>query len=381
MLTINSRGKIGVFTFFVPLSLLFNSVGIFHSAFKSYTTLYMALIFLVLIVFSWLFNRTAYFSVAISNIVATPKALLTLLFVIYCLSISIYFYFTSDILLRGLPAPQEVYATRLEAISIDKYWMFVAITNIGLSLSVMYLILEEKLKWLLVTSTYILFFVISMQKSPIANLFLIQGFFYVLIHGLSVRFIVGATTLMLAFFYYMTIVTLGDADFGRIGLLLNALGERVFAAGYLVVKVYETVGSDVRFFGGATLPKLFGFIDINMTGRNVSLPAFIMGLTGQLGGANTSFFTEGFANFGYGGDFAFILFFYSYVACMLFLIRLLAPVLLPFFVLTTSIAMIHVVHSDIWGFFTSQIFIAIIFVLLAFIPRKSNGGNVQIMCN
>ncbi len=369
MLNLNSKGKIGVFAFFIPLSVLFNSVGIFHSALKTPTTIYMAIVFFLLLVFSWILNRTPAFSVSVSSISGTPKPILRLLLVVYCFSMMVYFYSTADILWRGLPSPNKVYETRLEAIAIDKYWMLVAITNIGLSLSVVYLLCGERLKWILVTALYVLFFATSMQKSPIANILIIQGFFYVSIYGVSKKFIVGAMSLIFGFGYYLTAVTLGDSDFSRVSLLLSALFERVIVAGYLVADIYEIFGSDVGFFGGATLPKLFGILDLNLTSNNIRLPAFMMELKGEVGGANTSFFTEGFANFGYGGDLAFVLFLYLYTACIIVAVRLLAPTLRPLFILITSVVMIELVHSDIWGFFSSQILITIIFALISLIAK------------
>lgn len=381
MFAINRRGAIGAFGFFISFSLLFNASGIFLSSLESLTTFYVAIVFFILISFCLLLNKSNVFSISISSILNTPKTILRLLFLFYCFSMIAYFFFLGEILLRGLPTPAEVYSTRLEAISINRYWMFVAITNVGLALSVIYLLSGQRLKWLLVSCLYVLFFITSMQKGPIFNMLIIQAFFWVSKHGVSKSFIVTAFSILFGFSYYLAAITLGDADLSRIGLLIYSLIERTFIAGYLIVDVYQTFGNDMDFLRGASFPELLGILDINLTGRNVSLPAVMMSLQHDNGGgANTSFFTEGYANFGYGFDIFFIMFLFFYTAITILSIKLLAPKLQPLYILVTSIAMIDLVHSAIWSFFSSQILIGIIFVLISLILKKRK-INVSISKN
>lgn len=369
MFAINRKGAIGAFAFFIPLSLLFNGSGIFLSSLESSTTFYLAIVFFILISFCFFLNKSKVFSISISSILNTPKPILRLLFLIYCFSMIAYFFSVGDILLRGIPSPAEVYSIRLEAIAINRYWMFVAITNIGIALSVVYLLSGQRWKWLLVTCLYVLFFITSMQKGPIFNIFIIQTFFWVSKYGVSKSFIVSAFSILLPFSYYLVAITLGDTDLSRIDLLIHSLLERTFVAGYLIVDVYQTFGNDIDFLQGATLPVVFGIFDINLTSRSVSLPALMMSLQGFDGGANTSFFTEGFANFGYGFDIVFIIFLFLYTAITIFTIRLLVPKLQPLYILVTSIVMIDLVHSDIWSFFSSQILTGIIFVLVTLVAK------------
>ena len=370
MFAINRKGAVGAFAFFIPLSLLFNASGIFLSSLESSTTFYLAIVFFILITFCLLLNRSKLFSISISSILNTPKPILRLLFLIYIFSMTAYFFSVGEIFSRGLPTPAEVYSTRLEAISISRYWMFVAITNIGLALSVIYLLSRQWLKWLLVSCFYVLFFIASMQKSPIFNILIIQAFFWVLNHGVSKRFIVIALSILFGFSYYLVAITLGDADLSRISLLIYALLNRTLVAGYLIVDVYQTFGNDIDFLRGATLPNLFGILDFNLTSRSVSLPALMMSFQGQDGGANTSFFAEGYANFGYGFDLVFIMFLFFYTAITILSIGLLAPKLKPLYILVTSIVMIELVHSDFWSFFSSQILTGIIFVLISFVAKE-----------
>ena len=119
---INRKGAIGVFAFFIPLSLLFNASGIFLSSLESTTTFYLAIVFFILISFCFLLNKSKVFSIPISSILNTPKPILRLLFLIYCFSMIAYFFSVGDILLRGLPTPPKY-------IQLD--WKLLQLADIG----------------------------------------------------------------------------------------------------------------------------------------------------------------------------------------------------------------------------------------------------------
>jgi len=178
------------------------------------------------------------------------------------------------------------------------------------------------------------------------------------------------------FFYYFTLLTMGESTFYRYDLVFNAIYSRVWVAGDLIVFIYDYFSESADYLYGSSLPKLFGVINLNTQGELVRLPALIMSLRGTgEGGANTTFFTEGFANFGFGFDIAFIVLLFVFIYILFYFARTLPYENKAFYKLIILVSLIDVVHSDVWGFFHYSIVLLIIQFGIEVVIKRTKQGK------
>lgn len=350
--------KIGVFSYFIAFSFLFNSIAIAISMFDGAVYFYLAFVFAVTLWLMATLNKNPNFHVDISDILRIPEKWININFAIYVAVILWYLINNLGSISFESFSPEVAYERRLAAISIDKFWIIESIVKMGFALSLVYLINKKYTKWLIVTALYVLFYVASVQKAPIATYFIVCFAVYVKFNKIDMKSLFALSGFLVFVLFYFTVVTLGDSDFNRIDILVSSLFDRVMVAGELVVFLYRNFSENDLFLYGATFPKLFGLLDINPTGRYVGLPQLIMLMnSGEIGGANTTFFTEGFANFGVGFDLIFVLFLLVLVGLILYFLRTLSKELASYFLLVNAVFLIDLVHSDLWGYFHSIVLI------------------------
>lgn len=350
--------KIGVFSYFIGFSILFNSIPIVNSMFDGLVYFYLAFVFLISLWVMATLNKNTNFHAEVFDILRIPKKWININLAIYLVVVSWYIVNNHGSFSFDSFSPGVAYERRLAAISVDKFWIIESIVKMGFALSLVYLVNRKYSEWMIVTILYVLFYVVSVQKAPIAAYFIVCFAVYIKFNKIDIKSLLVLAGFIFLVLFYFTVITLGDSDFDRIDILFSSLFERVMVAGELVVFLYKYFSESELFLYGATFPRLFGLIDINLTGRYIGLPQLIMLMSsGEIGGANTTFFTEGFANFGVGFDIVFVIFLLVFVGLILHFLRTLNKELASFFLLVNAVFLIDLVHSDLWGYFHSIVLI------------------------
>tara|TARA_B100000212_G_scaffold43244_1_gene27901 strand:+ start:6216 stop:7370 length:1155 start_codon:yes stop_codon:yes gene_type:complete len=223
---------------------------------------------------------------------------------------------------------------------------------------------------------YCLFFLTSVEKAPIATFIILIT--YVLLSSrqlgiFSITFISIVSILVLYFIFRTSYRDTNVFGIEILPSLLNAIWERVKLSGELVLYAYEFFLNKANL-AGASFPILLGLLDLNILSLNrIRIGDLIMyKYRGQYEGtANTSFIVDGYANFGLGGGYLFLILVILYLFCLLKYVILLiqSPYFRDIYKLFIMITIIDLISVDFWVPLESSIFA---FCLLFGIERFIN---------
>ena len=241
---------------------------------------------------------------------ASDKLLYISLF-IPLLSSFIYLYLVGfDIsILTGDFVMSDKHDLRLKAISVPYYSIFFKnMITILMPISIILLIRQRYIFYSISLVVIFLFFSASNEKYPFLLYFFIALWVIQSTGRLNFKYYMLFATLITVILAYMIKVTMNQSfGFDALGLTVSALFDRISVISELVIFSYHEFENG-NYLDGATLPELFGVIPLNVSSTDsINISHYLMMLkTGGAGGANASFITEGFINFGYGFDLLFV---------------------------------------------------------------------------
>lgn len=295
----------------------------------------------------------------------------SILLVLFTVTTIHFIYRNYDLITLENFLPENAYKLRLSAISISRYWVIEAVVRIGVVLSIVYLKQKKYYKTFLCILAYTAFYVISVQKAPILTLLIVLLIVYLQDNKLTKKSVAVCAFICVSLLLYYTYVTLGDTNFSRFPLLISALFNRIFAAGEIIVFTYEHFYNSNNYLEGASLPKILGALNLNPNTISISLPSYIMmHRLGGVGGANCTFYSEGFANYGIGGDLLFVLIFLVFIYVLLNISRSILGRNYYIYQWYISFLLIDLVHVDMWGVMNTMIIICIVLCSIHIFTHK-----------
>lgn len=214
----------------------------------------------------------------------------------------------------------DKYQSRLDAVNIPYYSLF--FKNMITVLMAVSIVLFARRSFILYGISVVaifLFYSASNEKYPLILFIFISIWFFYSVGKMSIRFYLTFGVMFVALLVYVTRVTLGQSiGVDSISETLLALLDRIDVISDLVLFSYHQF-SDGNYLNGATLPRFFGLIPLNLSAsETVNISHYLMqARTGELGGANASFITEGFINFGFGFDLIFVVIFLAWTFLLL----------------------------------------------------------------
>lgn len=241
---------------------------------------------------------------SIKNLGTLPVFSLVIFFIyMYIVDIDISMYAQSFSL-------ADKYENRLTAISVPLYsLLFKNVITIIMALSLLFILRGRYLIYVFSLLIIFSFYALSNEKYPLL-LYIAVSFWFCYRSGLlnfkSSLLFIAIVACLLAYIIKVTI----SQDFGLDSLVItvDALVQRMNIISDLILFSYHQFANGPYLYG-ATFPEFFGIIPLNLSSHDtLNISHYLMSIrTGELGGANASFITEGFINFGYGFDFLFVL--------------------------------------------------------------------------
>lgn len=371
--------KYGIFTPFIYIYILFNGIVIVLNI-TSVLHYYIFLVVFILLSVFFILNRIDLFrvdflffnNIKLFNKIFLISVLVIMLFVFLNKnSIFDIFQFTSLLI--------DKYFLRVNGVDIPMYTIFFqSFATILLALSFVYIALKSWIRYIVSTVLYALFYIYSMQTAPIVTMLLIHVLIYIKLFKVSyIKIILIFYIVSVIVFFYVYFTVYGGTDEfkpDKFFIILNSIYKRVTLAGELILETYNYFDKN-NLLNGASFPIFFGVIDLNIfEADRIRLPSLMMAVCyGQnYGGANTSFITDGFANFGYGFDILMIFIVAGYLYIMVHLSTIfLDKIFQQIYKLLIMIMIIDLVHVQFWSFLESLVFFLIILKILNMVERIS----------
>jgi hypothetical protein len=359
--------SLSFFYFFTFLFLIFNVFSISPHVFESLINFYVFLVIILLLLGVRILGEYKLYRIDLEGFL---NASIVNIFLILFLLVNLSFIAINDNhiieIFNYKSLLLDKYNLRLSGINIQSYNLFESINYFGAALSLIFLIQKKWIKYLITTFLYSLFYIYTLQKGPIATLLLLQILIYWKVNKINYQFIlltIVGIFLVMGYFYYILYSEWNWVSFFQ---LIEGMLIRIGKAGDIILFTYSHFEANT-LLNGSSFPLIFGLLELNIfESDRVRLPSIIMYemYGSNLGGANSSFITDGFANFGYGFDIIFIIIFFAYVGVLSFLSKIFNKTIRSFYLLTLSINATNLVHAQFWSFLEIGVFYFAIFLII-----------------
>jgi hypothetical protein len=365
--------KYGIFTPFIILYILFNGIVILLNI-SSVLDYYIFLVVFILLSLFGFSNRFDFYKINFFYI--DEKKVINKIFLFTSFIIIIFALINKNSIFDILNYQNlllDKYDIRINGMDVPQYSIFFEnIVVLHLILTCIFLVKQDKMRYVLSFLLYILFYLYTLQKAPIVTMFVIHFLLYIHFFKLNYKFVILFILLICITIVFFFFSVFGTFDISKSTILFDAISHRITLAGDLVIATYHHF-DETNLLNGASFPIFFGIVDLNVfEADRISLTSLMMQVYyGQnFGGANSSFITDGFANFGYGFDILMIFILLGYIYIMIYLSKIILDRLfLQLYKLMIMTTLIRLVHIQFWSFLETLVFFLIILKIINILTR------------